>query len=175
MAARAAGDPRSKGVHMAIQEGDRIPAATFKRITEKGIEDLSTDDVFGGKKVVLFSVPGAFTPTCSRAHLPGFVQNADAIRAKGVDTIACVAVNDAFVMDEWGKAQGVGDKVLMLADGNGEFARATGLDFDGSKHGMGQRSQRFAAVVEDGVVKILAVEAPGKFEVSSAEAILDRL
>jgi glutaredoxin/glutathione-dependent peroxiredoxin len=160
---------------MAIREGDTIPKATFKRITAKGIEELSSDEVFRGKKVVLFSVPGAFTPTCSAKHLPGFVENADALRAKGVDTIACVAVNDAFVMDAWGKAQGVGDKVLMLADGNGEFARAIGLDFDGSKFGMGRRSQRFAAVVEDGVVKKLAIEEPGQLKVSSAEAMLEIL
>jgi peroxiredoxin len=160
---------------MAIREGDKLPAATFKRIGPKGMEDLTTAQVFGGKQVVLFSVPGAFTPTCSAKHLPGFLDKADAIRAKGVDTIACVSVNDAFVMDAWGKAQGVGDKVLMLADGNGEFARAIGLDFDGGKFGMGQRSQRFAAVVKDGVVKKLAVEAPGQFKVSSAESILESL
>jgi peroxiredoxin len=160
---------------MAIQVGDKIPAATLKVPTADGIEDRSTDQIFGGKKVVLFSVPGAFTPTCSAKHLPGFVQNAAAIRAKGVDTIVCLAVNDAFVMGAWGKDQKVGDKVLMAADGNGAFAKALGLDFDGSKFGMGQRSQRFALIAENAVVKHLAVEAPGKFEVSSAEAVLKAL
>lgn len=160
---------------MAIKEGEKVPQGSFKRITDKGMEDLSSDDLFGGKTVVLFSVPGAFTPTCSAKHLPGFVEHADEIRAKGVDTIACLSVNDAFVMKAWGDDQKVGDKVLMLADGNGEFARALGLDFDGSAHGMGVRSQRFAAIVENGVVKKLAVEKPGQFDVSSAEAVLKAL
>ncbi len=160
---------------MAIKVGDRIPAATLKVPTAGGIEDRSTEQLFGGKKVVLFSVPGAFTPTCSMKHLPGFVQQAAAIRAKGVDTIVCLSVNDAFVMGAWGKDQNVGDKVVMAADGNGEFAKALGLDFDGSKFGMGHRSQRFALVAENGIVKHLAVEAPGKFEVSSAEAVLQAL
>ena len=160
---------------MAIQVGDKIPAATLKVPTKDGIQDRSTEQLFGGKKVVLFSVPGAFTPTCSMKHLPGFVQNASAIRAKGVDSVICLSVNDAFVMGAWGKDQNVGDTVVMAADGNGEFAKALGLDFDGSKFGMGQRSQRFALVAQDGVVKHLAVEAPGKFEVSSAEAVLKAL
>jgi peroxiredoxin len=161
---------------MAIQVGQRIPAATLKVPTADGIQDKSTSELFpAGKRVVLFSVPGAFTPTCSAKHLPGFVQNAAAIKGKGVDSIVCLAVNDAFVMGAWGKDQNVGDKVIMAADGNGEFARALGLDFDGSKFGMGSRSQRFAMVVEDGVVKHLAIEAPGKFEVSSAEAVLKAL
>jgi peroxiredoxin len=160
---------------MAIQVGDRIPAATLKVPTADGIEDRSTDQIFGGRKVVLFSVPGAFTPTCSAKHLPGFVQNAAAIKAKGIDAIVCLAVNDAFVMGAWGKDQNVGDKVIMAADGNGAFAKALGLDFDGSKFGMGQRSQRFALIADNGVVKHLAVEAPGKFEVSSAEAVLKAL
>jgi peroxiredoxin len=160
---------------MAIQVGDKIPAATLKVPTADGIQDRTTDQLFAGKKVVLFSVPGAFTPTCSAKHLPGFVQNAGALKAKGVDSIICLAVNDAFVMDAWGKSQNCGDKVIMAADGNGEFAKALGLDFDGSRFGMGQRSQRFALVAEDGVVKQLAVEAPGKFEVSSAEAVLGKL
>jgi peroxiredoxin len=145
---------------MAIQVGDRIPAATLKVPTADGIQDRSTEQIFGGKKVVLFAVPGAFTPTCSMKHLPGFVQQAAAIRAKGVDTIVCMAVNDAFV---------------MAADGNGEFAKALGLDFDGSKFGMGRRAQRFALIAENGVVTHLAVEAPGRFEVSSAEAVLQAL
>ena len=160
---------------MAIEVGQKLPAATFKVPTADGIQDRSTEQLFGGKKVVLFSVPGAFTPTCSAKHLPGFVQNAKAIRDKGVDSIVCLAVNDAFVMEAWGKDQKVGDAIVMAADGNGEFARALGLDFDGSKFGMGQRSQRFALVAQDGVVKHLAVEAPGKFEVSSAEAVLKAL
>ena len=160
---------------MAIQVGEKIPASTLKVPTADGIQDRTTDQLFAGKKVVLFSVPGAFTPTCSAKHLPGFVQNAGAIRAKGVDSIICLAVNDAFVMAAWGKHQNVGDKVIMAADGNGAFAKALGLDFDGSKFGMGQRSQRFALVAEDGVVKSVAVEAPGKFEVSSAEAVLAKL
>jgi len=160
---------------MAIQVGAKIPAATLKVPTADGIQDRTTDQLFAGKKVVLFSVPGAFTPTCSAKHLPGFVQNAAAIKGKGVDSIICLAVNDAFVMDAWGKSQGCGDKVIMAADGNGEFAKALGLDFDGSRFGMGTRSQRFALVAENGVVTHLAVEAPGKFEVSSAEAVLGKL
>ena len=160
---------------MAIKVGDRIPAATLKVPSADGIKDQSTEQLFGGKKVVLFSVPGAFTPTCSLKHLPGFVQLAAAIRAKGVDTIVCLSVNDGFVMGAWGKDQNVGDKVVMAADGNGEFAKALGLDFDGSKFGMGHRSQRFALIADNGVVTHLAVEAPGKFEVSSAEAVLKAL
>ena len=160
---------------MAIQIGDRIPAATLKVPTADGIKDRSTELIFGGKKVVLFAVPGAFTPTCSVKHLPGFVQQAAAIRAKGVDTIVCMAVNDAFVMGAWGKDQKVGDAVVMAADGNGEFAKALGLDFAGSEFGMGRRAPRVALIAEDGVVTHLAVEAPGKFEVSSAEAVLQAL
>jgi peroxiredoxin len=153
-----------------IKAGDRIPDGTFTRMTDKGPAPISTQDVFGGKKVVLFSVPGAFTPTCSKQHLPGYVANADAIKGKGVDTIACMAVNDAFVMDAWGKAHNVGDKVLMLADGNAEYAKKLGLELDATKSGMGTRSRRFSMVVEDGVVKELNVENPGEFKVSSAEA-----
>ncbi len=160
---------------MSIQVGDRIPAATLATMGGDGIEKISTQDLFGGKKVVLFSVPGAFTPTCSAKHLPGFLEHADAIKAKGVDTIACIAVNDVFVMDAWGKSQGAADKVMMLADGNGEFARALGLTMDGTAFGMGQRSQRFALIADDGVVTGLHVEAPGEFRVSSAEAILGEL
>jgi peroxiredoxin len=160
---------------MAIKVGDKIPDATLKVPTQDGFQDRDTAKLFGGKKVVLFSVPGAFTPTCSMKHLPGFVQNAAAIRNKGVDSIVCLSVNDAFVMDAWGKDQKVGDAIVMAADGNGEFAKALGLDFDGSKYGMGLRSQRFALIAEDGVVKHLAIEAPGKFEVSSAEAVLKAL
>ena len=160
---------------MAIQVGDKIPSATLKVPTADGFKDRTTEELFAGKKVVLFSVPGAFTPTCSAKHLPGFVQQADAIRAKGADSIICLAVNDAFVMDAWGKDQGVGDKVIMAADGSADFTRALGLDFDASNFGMGVRGQRFALIAEDGVVKHVAVEKPMKFEVSSAEAILENL
>jgi len=157
---------------MAIKVGDKVPSVKLKHMTSDGMADITTDELFGGKKVVLFSLPGAFTPTCSAKHLPGFVQNADALKAKGVDTIACISVNDAFVMNAWGKDQKVGDKVLMLADGNAEFSDAVGLSFDGSGFGMGKRAQRYAMVVENGVVKTLNVEQPGAFEVSSAEAML---
>ena len=157
---------------MAIQVGQKIPDATLKVPGPDGIRDVSTAELFGGRKVVLFAVPGAFTPTCSAKHLPGYVQNAATLRGRGVDAIVCLAVNDAFVMDAWGKDQRVGDAIVMAADGNGDFTRALGLELDGTRFGMGLRSQRFAMVVEDGVVRKLAVEAPGKFEVSSAEAIL---
>ena len=157
---------------MAIQEGEKIPAVTVKATD---MSDVTTDELFGGKKVVLFAVPGAFTPTCSKQHLPGFVAQAVAIRAKGVDDIICLSVNDAFVMDAWGKEHGTGDKVRMIADGNGDLSKALGLDFDGSGIGFGLRCQRFAAIVDDGVVSKLAVEEPMKFEVSSAEAILAAL
>jgi glutaredoxin/glutathione-dependent peroxiredoxin len=160
---------------MAIKTGERMPAGTLKRMTREGPKDLSTDELFKGKLVVLFSVPGAFTPTCDAKHLPGFVQLADQIRAKGVDTIACMAVNDVFVMNAWGKASGVGDKVLMLADGNGDYARALGLEMDASKFGMGTRGQRFALIVRDGVATHVDVEAPGQFKVSAAEYVLGQL
>jgi peroxiredoxin len=140
-----------------------------------GPKPVTTDEIFTGRKVVLFALPGAFTPTCSAKHLPGFVQNADAIKARGIDLIACMAVNDAFVMGAWGDQQGVGDKVLMLADGNGDFTRALGLEMDGTKYGMGKRSQRFALIVDHGVVKEVDVEEPGAFSVSSAEHILKQL
>ncbi len=160
---------------MAIQAGEKMPAGAFGVMTENGPGAITTDELFAGKKVVIFSVPGAFTPTCSNNHLPGFVEHADAILAKGVDTIACTAVNDVFVMDAWGKDRGVGDKVTMLADGNGEYARALGLELDASGFGMGTRGERFAIVVDDGVATHVAVEAPGAFEVSKAEAIIDKL
>ncbi len=160
---------------MAIQVGDRIPDVTLKTMKDGKIQDVKTGDLFGGRKVVLFSVPGAFTPTCSAKHLPGFVGKADAIKAKGVDEIACVSVNDVFVMGAWAEAQNAGDKVTLLADGNGELAKAIGLDFDGSNFGMGTRSQRFAAVVDNGEVTLLNVEAPGKFEVSDADTVLAAL
>ena len=136
---------------------------------------MKTDDLFSGKKVVVFALPGAFTPTCSAKHLPGFVHKADEIKQKGVDAIACVSVNDAFVMGAWGEQQGAGDKVLMLADGNGDFTKALGLEMDASKFGMGKRSQRFSMLVEDGVVKELNVEEPGAFSVSSAEHIMQQI
>jgi glutaredoxin/glutathione-dependent peroxiredoxin len=160
---------------MAIQPGDRIPEATLMTMGEKGPVPVNTADVFKGKKVVLFGVPGAFTPTCSKMHLPGYVKEADTIKKKGVATIACMSVNDPFVMDSWGKDQGVGDKILMLADGNGEFTKRLGLEMDASKYGMGQRSRRFSMVVDDGVVKELNLEGPGEFKVSSAEATLCQL
>ena len=160
---------------MAIAVGDKIPSATMKHMTDDGPADITTEELFGGKKVVVFAVPGAFTPTCSVKHLPGFVQQADAIKAKGVDDVACLSVNDAFVMGAWGKDQQAGGKVLMLADGNADFAEALGLAFDGSGFGMGKRAQRFAMIVDDGTVAHLAVEEPGAFEVSSAEAILRAL
>jgi peroxiredoxin len=160
---------------MTIKVGDRIPEGKFTQMTDNGPEPLTTADLFGGKKVALFSVPGAFTPTCSAKHLPGFVEQAAALKAKGVDTIACMAVNDVFVMSAWGKSASVGDRILMLADGNGEYAAALGLEMDASGFGMGKRGQRFSMVVDDGVVTQLNVEAPGKFEVSSAEAMLSQL
>lgn len=160
---------------MTISAGEKMPAGTFGIMTEAGPGAISTDKLFTGKKVVLVSVPGAFTPTCSMNHLPGFVDQADTLRSKGVDTIACMAVNDVFVMDAWGKDRGVGDNVLMLADGNGEYARALGLELDATGFGMGMRGQRFALVVDDGVATHVAVEAPGQFEVSKVEAILDSL
>jgi peroxiredoxin len=160
---------------MAIQSGDKLPSGTFGIMTASGPGSLSTDDLLSGKKVVLFSVPGAFTPTCSLNHLPGFIDNADAIAARGVDTIACMAVNDVFVMDAWGKDRGVGDNVLMLSDGNGDYTKALGLELDASGSGMGTRGQRFAIVADDGVARYVAVEEPGRFEVSAAEAILEHL
>ena len=160
---------------MAIQAGEKMPAGSFGVMTDSGPGAMSTDELFSGKKVVLVSVPGAFTPTCSMNHLPGFVDNAEAIRGKGVDTIACMAVNDVFVMHAWGKDRGVGDDVVMLADGNGDYARALGLELDASGFGMGSRGQRFAIVVDDGTATHVAVEDPGQFEVSKAEAILDAL
>ena len=160
---------------MTLSVGDRLPEASFMTMTADGPTKLTTDDVFKGKTVALFAVPGAFTPTCSAKHLPGFVEKADEIRAKGVDTIACLSVNDVFVMDAWAKDQKAGDDVVMLADGNGDFAKATGLEMDGSGFGMGTRAQRFSMIVKDGVVSELNVEAPGEFKVSSADHILGQL
>jgi peroxiredoxin len=160
---------------MTIKVGDRIPSATLMQMKDGGPKPVKTDDLFAGKKVVLFALPGAFTPTCSAKHLPSFVQNADAIKAKGIDAIACVSVNDAFVMGAWGDQQKVGDKIMMLGDGNGDLTRALGLEMDGSRFGMGKRSQRFAMIVDNGVVKQLNVEEPGAFAVSSAEHVLTQL
>ena len=160
---------------MTIAVGDKIPSAKLKTMTAEGPKDISTDEIFGGKKVVLFAVPGAFTPTCSAKHLPGFVEKAAQIKGKGVDTIACLAVNDAFVMGAWGKAQNTDGKVLMLADGAAAFTKQLGLELDLTAPGMGIRSKRYAMVVDNGVVKALNVEAPGAFEVSSADAILRAL
>lgn len=159
---------------MTIAAGDKIPAVSFHVLTDEGPKPLSSDEVFGGKKVVMFIVPGAFTPGCSLSHLPGYVVNADAIKAKGVDTIACLAVNDAFVMGAWGKAQNA-DELLMLADGNGEFAAASGLEVDFSGYGMGGRAKRCAMIVDDGTITHLAVEPGGDIGVSSAESILAQL
>jgi len=152
-----------------------MPAGTFKRMTADGPQDLTSDSLFKGKKVVLFSVPGAFTPTCHAKHLPGFINHAAEFAQKGVDTIACMAVNDVFVMNAWGKAAGVGDTILMLADGNGDYARALGLEMDGRGFGLGMRGQRFAIVVDDGVAKSVLIEAPREFKVSAAEYVLTQL
>ncbi|HSF78760.1 MAG TPA: peroxiredoxin [Steroidobacteraceae bacterium] len=160
---------------MTIKIGDKIPAATLKVMTKDGPSNATTEELFDSGKVVMFSVPGAFTPTCSARHLPGFVDHAAEIAAKGVDRIVCVAVNDVFVMDAWGKSANVGDKIVMAADGNGEFTRALGLELDASGFGMGQRGQRFAVITQDGVVTALNVEAPGEFKVSSAEFVLGQL
>jgi len=157
---------------MTIKAGERMPEGKFKIMTDKGPQDLSSADLFRGKRVVLFSVPGAFTPTCDAKHLPGYLGLATQLHAKGVDTIACMAVNDVFVMNAWGKHSNSGDKVLMLADGNGEYARALGLELDAKGFGMGMRGQRFAIVVDKGVATHVNVEAPGQFKVSAAEYVL---
>ena len=156
---------------MTIQAGDKIPACTMKVMGEKGPTDISTGDIFDGKKVLLFAVPGAFTPGCSLTHLPGYVVNADKIKAHGVDSIVCMAVNDAFVMDAWGKAQNA-EEILMLADGNGDFTSALGLELDGSGFGLGHRSQRFAMIVDNGTVTHLNVEPGPGVDVSSAETMM---
>ena len=159
---------------MTIKAGDKIPSSTLKTMGEKGPTDISTDEIFAGKKVLLFAVPGAFTPGCSITHLPGYVVNADKIKASGVDTIACMAVNDAFVMDAWGKAQNA-EELLMLADGNGDFTAALGLELDGRGFGLGTRSQRFAMIVDDGTVTHLNVESGPGVDVSSAETMMGLL
>ena len=160
---------------MTIAVGDRLPDTKFVRVTPEGPQPVQASDYFAGKRVALFSVPGAFTPTCSAKHLPGFKEKAADLRAKGVDQIACLSVNDVFVMGAWGKDQGAGDDVMMLADGNGDFTKAVGLEMDGSKYGMGTRSQRYSMIVNDGKVEQLNVEQGGEFRVSSAEYLLDRL
>lgn len=160
---------------MTLSVGDTLPDVTFMTMTADGPQPMSTDDVFAGKRVALFAVPGAYTPTCSAKHLPGFIEKTSELQAKGVDRIACTSVNDVFVMGAWGKDQGVGDNVLMLADGNGDFASALGLEMDGSAFGMGKRSQRYALVVNDKVIEHFFLDEPGNFEVSSAEHVLKAL
>jgi len=158
-----------------IQPGDKIPEATLHEMGDGRPQAISSTALLGSGRTVLFALPGAYTPTCSAAHLPGFVVKADELREKGVDQIVCLSVNDAFVMHAWGREHNADDRVRMIGDGNGDFSRALGLTFDASGAGLGERSQRYAMVVEDGVLRDLAVEQPGKFEVSSAEAVLARL
>jgi peroxiredoxin len=159
-----------------VKVGDKVPSATLRTMSPEGPKAITTEELFPqGKKVVVFALPGAFTPTCSAKHVPGFVNSFDQIKAKGVDTIACVSVNDAFVMGAWGKEQKAGDKVMMLGDGGAEFSNAMGLTMDLTKNGMGVRSQRYAMIVQDGVIKDLFVEKPGAFEVSAAENVLKHL
>ncbi|CAN5124753.1 peroxiredoxin [soil metagenome] len=160
---------------MTIKVGDSLAQATFMTPTAEGPAPISTDEVFKGKRVALFAVPGAFTPTCSAKHLPGFKDRAAELKAKGLDAIVCVSVNDVFVMKAWAKDQGIGDEIMMLADGNGTFTKALGLEMDGSKFGMGARSQRYSLVAKDGVVEQLNIEDAGKFEVSSADYLADHL
>jgi len=160
---------------MTIKVGDRIPSAKLVQVTADGAREVATEEIFAGKTVVLFAVPGAFTPTCSIKHLPGFLQHLDALRAKGVDAVACMAVNDQFVLEAWAKSQNALDKIIFLADGSGLFTRALGLEFDLTARGLGIRAQRFAMVVKDGVVTHLGVEEPGGFEHSKAEAVLAAL
>ena len=159
---------------MSIRTGDRIPSSILSQMSEQGPQPVNTSDYFAGRKVVLISVPGAFTPTCSAYHLPGFVEHAEEFSSKGIDAIACMAVNDVFVMHAWGKSAKA-DGIDMLADGNGDFAEALGLTSDASAFGMGKRSQRFALVADDGIVTHLMIEAPGEFKVSSAESVLAEL
>jgi peroxiredoxin len=160
---------------MSINVGDTLPETTFVKMTENGPEPVESKEYFAGKKIALFSVPGAFTPTCSAKHLPGFIDKEADLKAKGIDEIVCTAVNDPFVMGAWGKSAGADGKVTMLADGNGSFAQAVGLTMDGSKFGLGTRGQRFAMILNDGVVEQLHVEGPGEFRVSSAEHVLEQL
>ena len=160
---------------MTIQVGDRIPAVDIQYMGKDGVETVNSEQLFNGKKVALFALPGAFTPTCSAAHLPGYVVQADALKEKGIDLIACLSVNDAFVMDAWGKQHNADDQVMMLADGSANFSQAVGLELDLTARGMGLRSQRYSMLIDDGVVKSLNVEAPGKFEISDAQTMLDSL
>jgi peroxiredoxin len=160
---------------MSIEVGDQLPKTTFMKATPEGPQPVNSEEYFRGRRVALFSVPGAFTPTCSARHLPGFVDKAGQLKEKGVDEIACTAVNDAFVMGAWSESAGAGESVTMLSDGNGEFAQALGLTMDGSKYGMGTRGQRYSMIVNDGVVEQLNVEEPGAFNVSSADYMLERL
>jgi glutaredoxin/glutathione-dependent peroxiredoxin len=158
-----------------VAVGDKIPDVEVRTMGPEGPKAVRTGEVLGSGKVVLFAVPGAFTPGCSKIHLPGFVADAQSLKGKGVDTIACISINDAWVMEAWGESQGVGDKILMLADGNGDFADAMGLSFNGSGFGLGKRSQRYAAIIEDGIIKNLDVEAGGGVDVSACSAVLTRL
>lgn len=160
---------------MTISVGDKLPQSTLVKVTDNGPEQIDTATFFAGRKIALFAVPGAFTPTCSVKHLPGFVEKRDELAAKGVDEVACTAVNDPFVLGAWSKDGGAAGSVTMLSDGNGAFAKAAGLSFDGSKFGMGERSQRYAMIVNDGVVEQLHVEAPGEFKVSAADYLLEQL
>lgn len=160
---------------MALQVGDKVPAVNLRMLTPEGPKEVTSDELFSGKKVALFAVPGAFTPTCSQRHLPGYVDKAAQLKARGIDTIACVSVNDAFVMGAWGKDQNCGDKVMMLADGSGDFTRAMGLELDATRNGLGKRSQRYSMLVDNGVISKLHVEAAGKFEVSDADTMLKAL
>jgi glutaredoxin/glutathione-dependent peroxiredoxin len=161
---------------MTIQVGDKIPSATFRYVSPEGPKEITSDELFRGKRVVLFAVPGAFTPACSQRHLPGYVEKAADLKGKGIDTIACIAVNDQAVMGAWGASQNVGDKIMMLADGSGDFARAVGMDIDLSRAGLGTRSKRYSMLVEDGTVKALNVEqSPGQVDLSSADAMLKAL
>jgi peroxiredoxin len=160
---------------MTIKAGEKMPAGAFKTMTAEGPKEVATDALFADKTVVLFSVPGAFTPTCDARHLPGYLQHFDALKAKGVDTVACMAVNDMFVMNAWGKSSNVGEKVLMLADGNGDYTRALGLELDARGFGMGMRGQRFAIVVKDGLATHVNIEVGGEFKVSAAEYVLGQL
>ncbi len=160
---------------MPIQVGEKVPSLTLYHKTADGVAEISTDEIFNGKKVVLFALPGAFTPTCSASHLPGYVVKSDELFAKGVDRIVCLSVNDAFVMGAWGEQHNVEDRVMMIADGSGYFTHAVGLELDRRQGGMGMRSQRYAMIVNDGILELLNVEAPGKFEVSDADTILSSL
>jgi len=160
---------------MTIQVGDKLPSIDVQYKTDDAVQTINTDELFAGKKVALFALPGAFTPTCSASHLPGYVVNSDKLFARGIDRIICLSVNDAFVMQAWGEQHNVDDRVMMIADGSAHFSRAVGLELDLDAPGMGIRSQRYAMVVNDGVVELLNVEAPGKFEVSDAETILNSL